>query len=219
MGDRYPMDVAIFGPHRCGSTMLTGLLTWGQRTVYSEPGLGREWKWNEWEENVRKNERWGVKEVNPRKIRATLEHWTPKQVVVLVRNPRAIMLSVQDALRKGARWPRFERQWRRLPGYLHCTLEVLRNPKLTTKVVKYEELVASPKVRQDLGDWLDWPLNGNPDRFLRRGWEKAKHGGQVTQNSVLQRRSEWDNLDPKQWASLCENPAVQEFKQVFGYED
>lgn len=140
-------------------------------------------------------ERWGIKEIRPGLHEATVELIRPARVVLQVRDLRDVALSFVE---KFARTPttRYDHAWAR--HYIRIAAAALvrlrqRLPAERLRVVRYEQLVASPAERRALADWLDWLLDGEQDRNLdlfQRAYEIDRHGGALTETSVRRHERE-----------------------------
>lgn len=173
-------------------------------------------------ERLRRLQRWGLKEVRPNLLEPTLTRLRPKRVVVLVRDLRDVALSLYE---KSLRDNHPERGEAWLRDYLIAApTGVLAVANAATgpnqRVVRYEDLVGDPAYRAELASWLDWPLDGQPDRNLAelygRGQEVERHAGAVTDRSLHRHRDATlpaAARDLVAWA----HERVPEFQQRFGY--
>lgn len=172
---------------------------------------------------LRELQRWGLKEVRPQLLMATQTRLRPKRVVVLVRDIRDVALSLHEKSKREARPDRGEAWLREYLG--DAARSVLEVAEATagpdSRVVRYEDLVADPAYRSELGAWLDWPLDGKPDRNLAelygRGHEATLHEGAVTGRS--RRRHEGAELSAGArelvaWA----NTHAAGYQRRFGYD-
>ena len=132
-------------------------------------------------------QRWGIKEVNPDWIRASAATLAPRQILILVRDlaESAASLYLKNK-REGE--PR-SADWliERFRTSLEALAELLESPAVPTRRVWYHQLVAAEAARDELADWLDWPLDGTPDRnfdIYNRAHESAAHAGRVSSRSV-----------------------------------
>ncbi len=132
-------------------------------------------------------ERWGIKEVNPDWIRASAATLAPRQILILVRDldESAASLYVKNKREgepKSADW-----LIERFRASLEALAELLESPAVPTTRVWYHQIVASRHARDELADWLDWPLDGTPERnfdLYNRAHESHAHAGQITARSV-----------------------------------
>jgi hypothetical protein len=136
--------------------------------------------------------RWGVKEVDPTAHKPGIALLRPKRVIVLVRDIRDVMLSfVEKFQREGRSDYSGEIRWRLIDGARVMTwLADGQCGGGPMRIVRYEDFVASADERAALARWLDWPLDGDPDRNLdlyRRNYEIERHRGVVSQVSVGRR--------------------------------
>ncbi|MEL7485031.1 MAG: hypothetical protein AAFN41_11860, partial [Planctomycetota bacterium] len=136
---------------------------------------------------VETRDRWGVKEVNPDWIRASIPMLQPKQILVLVRDldEAAASLYLKNK-REGS--PKSE-AWliERFRASLDVLANLLESPPAPTRRVWYHQLVSSQAARDELAAWLDWPLDGNPGRnfdLYNRAHESDAHAGKVSAQSV-----------------------------------
>jgi len=137
--------------------------------------------------------RWGVKEVDPMAHQDEIAMLRPKQVVVVVRDIRDVMLSYVEKFRREGRSDFGEVFWRLCEGTKALTrLADGLGTSTPLRVVRYEDFAASVDERAALARWLDWPLDGDPDSNLDiygRHYEIARHGGVVSQVSVGRRQA------------------------------
>jgi hypothetical protein len=174
-------------------------------------------------ERLRSLRRWGLKEVRPNLLEPTLKRLRPKRVVVLVRDLRDVALSLYEKTLREAHPDRGD-AW--LRGYLtEAPTGVLAladaAPDPNRRIVRYEDLVADEGYRRDLGAWLDWPLDGRPDRNLAdlfgRGREVALHDGAVTKRSLHRHGGAELSAaarDLVEWA----HARFPDFQRRFGYD-
>ena len=140
---------------------------------------------------------WGIKEVRPEMHFPTLPIVTPEKIIVQVRNIKDVALSL---LEKHARRSdeRYNLEWtHKYICTAASTLVKLRrsveNARL--RVIRYEDFVISAAARQELEQWLQWPLDGDPGRNLDlfdRDYESERHGKSIGRSSVDRWKSESD---------------------------
>ncbi|MEL6498195.1 MAG: hypothetical protein AAFZ67_10850 [Planctomycetota bacterium] len=136
---------------------------------------------------VETRDRWGVKEVNPDWIRASIPMLQPKQILVLVRDLDEAAASLylknkREGSQKSEAW-----LIERFRASLEVLADLLQSPTALTRRVWYHQLVSSQPTRDELAAWLDWPLDGNPGRnfdLYNRAHESAAHAGKVSAQSV-----------------------------------
>jgi hypothetical protein len=133
--------------------------------------------------------RWGVKEVDPVCHLPSIALLRPKRVIVLVRDIRDVMLSFMEKFQQEGR-SSFSGELLQRVVHGAQVLTWLADGQCgggPRRIVRYEDFVASAAERAALAHWLDWPLDGDPDRNLdlyRRGYEIERHRGAVSQASV-----------------------------------
>ena len=167
-------------------------------------------------------DRWGLKEVRPDLLTPSLHLLRPRQTIVLVRDIRSVAVSLVEKTEADAD-PRYDRGW--LHSYLRdsprAILDLMnRLGDAANRVVRYEDLVADVSERTLLAEWLDWPLDGVPDRHLadlyKRRREVQLHAGAVTTQALERYATSTSEraLTTADWAAN-EN---REFQKRFGYQ-
>ena len=178
---REVMDVMVVGFPRTGSTMMAGLLHWpeGGQVCLSERRVHQEGQYRKFRKEIEWARVWGVKEVNPGRIEASLRVWPlekVRKVVMMVRDPVEAMASHWEAREmRGQRWLSPERQLRRLVERDLPVLERLkREAGKKLRVVQYEKFVGCSDCQGKLEEWLEgWKLEGDPSGLVR-GYEKRR---------------------------------------------
>lgn len=136
---------------------------------------------------ISKCQRWGIKEVNPDWIRASAASLTPRQILILVRDLGESAASLYLKNKREGEPKSTDWLIERFRSSLQALAELLESPAVPTRRVWYHQLVASEQARNDLAEWLDWPLDGTPDRnfdIYNRAHESAAHAGRVSSRSV-----------------------------------
>jgi hypothetical protein len=229
-----PMDVAVVGVPKSGTSMLCNAMTEpGRAVVLYEPvsdgfrserlrrqaaSLGFHGRnilgW------ARAHPKWGVKEVLADCIRKVAA-WRPEHLILMVRDLRHVALST------------YETNWRipwdlevrrhRLLETADLVMELRRTwPKERLTLCRYEAFVASAAEREALRRRVNWPaLDGDVGRglasWLERPHEAERHKGQITANSVQYRCREQCPRALRFAAEVV--AAYRPFNRLFGYED
>jgi hypothetical protein len=165
--------------------------------------------------------RWGVKEVDPTAHRPGIAVLRPRRLIVLVRDVRDVTLSYLEKFRReGRRDFGGELLWRVVQGTRVLTrLADGSRRGRSLRIVRYEDFVTSAAERAALARWLDWPLDGDPDRNLdlyRRAYEIERHGGVVSPVSVGRRTRATDPADAALIARIGD--FLGGYQRRFGYE-
>lgn len=227
-----PMDVAVIGVPKSGTTMLCNAMTVPARAVVLyEPftvgftgarlrrqvaSLGcRDDDVVGW---ARGHDRWGVKEVLAEGIRGVLD-LQPGRVLLLVRDLRHVALSVLETNRR-IPWDLAIRR-RRVVESARVLVDVQRSwPRGRSVLCRYEDFVASAGYREAVRRQLGWPaFDGDVSRglatWLERPHEAGRHGGRITANSVAYRRGP---LSPAERSFATELAAAcAPYQELFGY--
>lgn len=223
--------LAVFGVPRTGTTLLANLLTVPEerRWCAVEPGsfggakqarifnrakrLGWTLPGNSTEdvrEFLSTLDRFGVKEVHEGQTGGALKAFRFQRIVACVRDARDIAVSLMDPRFVHQRRPVTAQGMARLTGrYLAHFLKWRKEHDVI--VVRYEDLVRSESYRDVLGETLDWPLEGDPNRNLglyRRGDEKR--AGVFSRRTPADREQHRSFLDEVH--SVC-----ADYQEHFGY--
>ncbi|MDJ0768353.1 MAG: hypothetical protein QNJ12_06145 [Ilumatobacter sp.] len=167
-------------------------------------------------------EKWGVKEVRHDVLVASLDILRPKHTIVLVRDLRDVAVSLYEKARRDDD-PRYDDEWLRTyltqaPGGILAVVDALGGRD--HRIVRYEDLTGDAGVRAELGQWLDWPLDGRPDRNLaalfQRAHEVELHDGAVTRRSVGRHASGELSPGARSIAAWAHRNGA-EFQDRFGY--
>lgn len=143
-------------------------------------------------------DRWGLKEVNPDSISGSMERMRPERLVLLVRRmcDAAASLYIKDMRERPNESPipgvPTPERWEWMRSRMERAIAAMEDaskamPPERQRWVSYEQLVSSPEYRDELGAWMDWPLDGDPCRRLdlyQRDNEREHHSGKVTSRSV-----------------------------------
>ena len=165
--------------------------------------------------------RWGVKEVDPTAHRPGIALLRPKRVIVLVRDIRDVMLSYMEKFRREGRSDFGGDLLRRLAEGTRVLTWLADGLGAggPLRIVRYEDFVASADERATLARWLDWPLDGDPDRNLdlyRRTYEIERHRGIVSPVSVGRRARAASSADAALVARIGD--LLAGYQRRFGYE-
>jgi hypothetical protein len=165
--------------------------------------------------------RWGLKEVRHDLYQPTIDLLSPRQVIVLVRDLRDVAVSLLEKMSSDGD-SQYDHAW--LRKYLTDTpaaiVELLKTADANaTKLVRYEDLVADSTTSDQLAEWLDWPLDGQPDRGLRQVYRRDRevdlHGGVVTQ-AALGRHTQSAHPDAPELTAWIQTHHA-EFHERFDY--
>lgn len=165
-------------------------------------------------------ERWGIKEVNPTGVLDALKLLRPVRLILTTRDPRAAAASGLRKLDRRRRADQDDEWWRqRLHESARLAIDLRRSwAGDRLRVVRFESLVADESARKDLESWLDWPLDGAPERGLElynRLDEVAKHGGQLTSKSLTTPPQDSPRISA--FADRFHEEAV-DYRREFGYD-
>jgi hypothetical protein len=167
-------------------------------------------------------QKWGLKEVRRDVILQTIDHLRPKHTIVLVRDLRDVAVSLYEKSVRDNN-PRYDDEWLRnylteAPAGILEAVDALATHD--HRVVRYEDLVSDDTLRDDLAQWLDWPLDGQPERNLASIYQRARevelHAGAVTNISVGRYRSADISTAAREIADWAHH-RTPEFQQRFGY--
>jgi hypothetical protein len=142
---------------------------------------------------------WGIKEVRPEMHFPTLKMVTPEMIILQVRNIRDVTLSLIEKHARGSD-RRYNLEWtRKYICTAASTIVKLRRSveKTRFRIIRYEDFVTSAKARQELEEWLQWPLDGDPGRNLDlfdRYYESERHGKSIGRSSVDRWKREFDPI-------------------------
>jgi len=121
-------------------------------------------------------QRWGVKEVRGDFHIATIATINPKRTIILVRNIRDVIRSLLEKQIRQQTEQTHGLPW--IEKYLSEAAESLiklsRSSSANCRIVRFEELMHDKSAQNKLSDWLDWPLDGDPNAGLSalgRGYE------------------------------------------------
>ena len=163
-------------------------------------------------------DRWGVKEVKGDLHDDTIAMIRPRKIVVLVRDIEDVALSMCEKHDRNPQ-PELDRAWMRtfIVTAAEAVVDLARDQS-TTRVMRYEDFAMSAHSRQELAEWLDWPLDGDPGANLDlfdREYERDRHPDGVTAVSVARRRLE--NVPERRRFAGELAAALQRYQSVFGY--
>lgn len=191
------LDVLMVSMPRSGSTMLANLMTYNNNWCMCEPhnhenrtkkwitkqakALGRHVKSCDFENlpaQMKDFKKWGIKEIHKRHYIPINTQLSPAHYIILLRDVGEIFLSLrhfhytqQDSHQK--LYDRIVAWWRDI----HEFVATIPNDKIT--VIYYDHLL-DPEYRKELGEHLNWPLNGQPDLWLEHyNREYEKRGNHV----------------------------------------
>lgn len=166
-------------------------------------------------------DRWGLKEVRPDLLWSTVECLDPVHTIVLVRDLRDAAVSLLEKT-AADNDPRYDHGW--LRRYLTASPAAILDlvPRLegrSHRIVTYESLVDGSGRMGELGEWLDWPVGGRPDRHLgelfNRQREVDLHAGAVTQAAIGRHRNSNHPL-AAEFVAWVEHQQA-DFQRAFGY--
>ncbi|SEC16027.1 sulfotransferase [Rhodobacter sp. 24-YEA-8] len=157
---------------------------------------------------------WGVKEVRGDFHEPTIVTIRPEKIIVLVRDIRDVIRSLLEKQSRQNTEATHGRAW--IEAYLQTATRALVSLAGThgdrLRVCRFEELMLDPAAQRSLGDWLDWPLDGDP--FA--GFESFGRGYEV------KRRLEGEaRVLPPDAADIINDIAAGEasvaYQKCFGY--
>jgi hypothetical protein len=204
--NRRQLDLLIIGLARSGTTLLTNLCTNPARSrlCLAEPRLTTRRAYRPEKQDYFRalgfpdpittatvadrlftQSSAGIKEVRARHIRAAITRYDPKRIVIMTRDARAALASYHEKDR------RRDNPRRAFPARLFLQtapllLQLLEREHRRCAVVRYEDFVADPAVRDDLGRQLGWPLDGDLNLYksLSRAGEAEKHNNAISTRSL-----------------------------------
>lgn len=167
-------------------------------------------------------QKWGIKEVNPRGWSRLIEKFKPRCIIFAVRDITDATLSAHRKLAVQRR-PDQDDNWlyQRMTESASALVKTMDQiPASRRRVARFEDLVSSSTLREELSRWLDWPMDGDPTRGLvnyGREEEASMHGGAVTARSLMRERQ---NEPPERLAFADRvRCSCVTFQARFGYVD
>jgi hypothetical protein len=169
---------------------------------------------------------WGVKYVDLFGWPQLFQHYRPRKLILCVRDLREIALSAIELTQRmklgfpGGAHMRDE-AWI-LSRIAHSVHELLALRRLPHFVLRYEDLVQDPKMRERLADYVGLDelgterLNLTIERDSRHAWEMRKHGSGVTRKAL----GRFDREPPGPMRNLAERVwrLLGEYSVAFDYE-
>jgi hypothetical protein len=199
---RKGIDVLIAAMARSGSTALVCLMHDPEqgRIALSEPTFIHH----------SPDYRVAIKHIHAPHIRHCLSEANPTHVVVLVRNPIHVGLSLEHG-----QWKPVEPHMAKAVGTADLLVDLADEPNAV--VVRYEDMVSDAAVLEELAARLDWPMK---DRIERRFWgehrmdEYERHAGILTGASVDLRDGQEVSERVRDFVASCDR-----YTERFGYAE
>jgi hypothetical protein len=169
---------------------------------------------------------WGVKYVDLYGWPQLFQRYRPRKLILCVRDLREVAVSAIELTERmklgfpgGAHMRDVAWVLSRLAHTVHELLALRRLPHF---VLRYEDLVEDPKVRERLADYVGLDelgterLNLTIERDSRQSWESRKHGGGVTKKAL----GRFEREPPGPVRSLAERVwrLLGEYSVAFDYE-
>jgi hypothetical protein len=224
------LDVFLTGFPRTGTTMLSGLLTSKKDKTWCmcEPTSGggkhgvvslcktmfdRRVDVQQPLEEIAAEvglEKWGIKEIDPRKRFGVVSQYNPDKIIVLHRDVRDVALSVIEFLGEG----RFNTTAKMADYITYLITEFIRFLDWVGEdeliLLGYEDIIGESQ-RAELSDQLDWPLNGDHNLYMI-----GRRSGEL-RDGIFDRRKE---KEKKKYGRLIRaaHKVAGEYQERFEYE-
>jgi len=167
--------------------------------------------------------RWAVKEVLGDEHRRLIAAFAPPRVVITVRDIDAMAASFLEKHRRQGNRHRFDDSW--VADYCRCEtglIMALQNELdaagTPTRVVRYEDFIASQAERSALAAFVGWAGEGEVGRHLGdlgRGFETERHGGGIGRAEPDLAARGLDPAEIKLVSAIAEDCSA--YRAAFGY--
>ncbi len=207
------LDILLVSLPRSGSTMLSNLMTYNNSWCMVEPhnhenktkswiakqarALGRHFKGCDFKnlaEQMTDFKKWGIKEIHQRHYIPVNNQLTPERYIILLRDPGEVFLSLKNFhyTAKDTRDKILETLimwWQEI----HQFAAFIPNDRTT--IIYYDQLLM-PEYRVRLGNYIDWPLIGQPDLWLKDyNRTNEARGNEIERRIHIQTRQDLDYME------------------------